>query len=70
MASKGGWNGLSVQVANSIFQDYNIIIEDKKQDEGCYVATKGGDPQTIRKPRVTECAKEILKTWFILKQLT
>lgn len=62
MAGKGGWNGLSVQVANSLFAEYSIVITDLKKEEGCYVAIRGGE--TIRRSRVTECAKAVLRQWF------
>ncbi len=66
MAGKGGWNGLSVQVANSLFAEYNIVIEDRKTEEGSYIAFHPKGEQ-IRKPKVTECAKAVLSQWFTLK---
>lgn len=64
--AKGGWNGLSVPVASSLFSSVGIRVEDRKQAEGSYVAIHP-DGREIRKPKVTECAQEVIKQWFELK---
>lgn len=65
--SRGGLKGLSVQVANTLFKNTGVWIEDKKQSEGSYIAHHPDNIQTIRKPKVTECAQTIIDSWFQLK---
>jgi hypothetical protein len=64
--SKGGWKGITIEVANKLFEGYSVSFQDRKLEEGCYVAIHPNG-QEIRKGRVTECVKTTLESWFTLK---
>ena len=64
--SRGGWRGLTIDVANKLFEDFNIVFEDRRKVEGGYLAIHPNGDQ-LRRGTVTECVKYSLKSWFTLK---
>jgi hypothetical protein len=63
-----GQNGLSVRVANQLFENIGIKFEDRKQLEGSYIAIHPDGIKTIRRGRVTEVTKAVIESWFKLIQ--
>lgn len=68
MNSRGGWNGLSIQVANKLFKNTGVRFEDRKVEEGSYIAIHPDGIQTIRRSRSTEVTQSVIDSWFTLKQ--
>lgn len=68
MTSRGGWNGLSVQVANLLFNNTGVKFEDRKQTEGSYIAIHPDGIRTIRRAKSTEVTQAVINDWFVLKQ--
>lgn len=61
--SRGGWRGLTIDVATKLFESYSITFEDRKETEGSYVAIHPNG-QIIRKGKVTDVTKQVIESWF------
>lgn len=64
VSTKKGKNGLSTQVANKVFEAYKVEFEDRKKEEGCYIAKHPTTGEVIRRATNTDCVKAVIESWF------
>lgn len=63
---KGGWKGISLEVAQELFQPLGIVIERNLQEQNT-IATHPKTQDIIRRPHTRSCVATVITNWLTLK---